>query len=924
MLRAQVSLKLVGLLIAALLASPARASDFAFLHTPPEAAAPGKDLVITGSITNAGQVRQARLRFRRIGTDRFEKTQMRSEGGDRYTAVIPGRFVRKPGVEYFVVIQDVLRQPHLIYASPDRPAQARIGVPGKEPDKPKPTPKPEVAPKPAEGEVNPFETAEEFELRTGKKRDDSGGDADTTVMPILPPVDDEGAAVLPGQDPDLLDEFAVFSAEDSTSLAASYSQKTSEAAAIISVVSRQRIEQMGARTLLDVLKALPGVETGKDVSGFDRVSMRGVRKDGEILLLVDGHRWNNFYNGRPYWAIPADIIERVEVIRGPGSALYGTSAFVGVVNVVTRETSGFWADAGFGSFLTPRAAAGGGFSAAGFNLHGAGDAGWTSGPQLRIQEDAASTTVLDREERDKFIQAWGFDTALALKADYAGDWMAGGKLYTRGQAAYELRGPYLGRFDTAGPDTTLSWLVLSLDLGYRHPILDTGSVDVRVYGDQHNIDQTWQLTPYGYSYPVTVEGQPQVQTFDSGVLSRTAYSANTLGTEARVDIPIVATNRLVVGSQLEFLFIPDGGFLLEVNRTADGRALGGLAAPDADQIPLEQNGQGRLAAGLYLQDEWQLLDPLFLTVGVRLSYFSDVDFDPLTHITPRAGLVWEIIDNLNLKLLYATAFRAPTFEESYDQTPLAFADFSPGVHLGNPELLPVFLQTGETALSYDFTFAGFRYRVGSNLFYTQIRKSIDAIDESGTQEPLQNSGGRDIIGAELDGRVEFTAGSYLYAAFGWVRSCHKVVTAEEEEAILAEEERFDIFPACQQPLAPPEGEEQATYSLLTEVPQYRLNIGANLEIGDLADLHLLTMFGGERRNNVRSTLESIRTYKIPAYALVNVNLRTKPIMDIFGFELTLLNALDFPYLDDVPRPDRVKGLLPREGVAAYASIYLQL
>ncbi|MBN2358896.1 MAG: TonB-dependent receptor [Deltaproteobacteria bacterium] len=885
---------------ALLLGDLALAADFAFLHTPPDQAAAGQDLVITGSITNAGRVKRARLRFRRIGEKSFEKVDMQSDGGDRYTAVVPASFVQTPGIEYFVVIQDIARQPHLIFASPDSPARIRVGkaktepkVEPKSPDK-KPDGKPPDE-KPVEsnqvGTDHPFETQEEYELRTGLAA--TGSAEEVKALPLLPPLTGEEAAVgEPGIEADLLDEFAVFAAEDSTSLAASYSQKTSEAAAIISVVSRQRIAQMGARTLLDVLKSLPGVETSKDVSGFDHVAFRGVRNDAEILLLVDGHRWNNFYDGRPYWAIPADIIERVEVIRGPGSALYGTSAFMGVINVVTRETDGFWGNAGFGSYLEPQGALGGGFSFGGFTLHAAGDMQWTNGPSLPIAEDSASSVVLDRDPRDSRTQAWGFRTAAALKADYTSDLLAGGKVYGRGQLLYALRGPYIGRFDTAGPDSKLSWLVYSLDAGYRQPFLGTGYFDFRLYGDQHIIDDLWQLTPYHYEYPVAGE----MQTFAEGVLSRTAYTADTVGAEALVNVPIFDVNRLVIGSQLEYLFLPDGGFLLEMNRTAEGVALPNLAKPD---VRLDQNGQGRLSAAVYLQDEWQVFKPLFLTLGVRLSYFSDVNFDPLTQITPRAGLVWEIVDDLNLKLLYATAFRAPTFEEKYDQTPATFADFSPGVHLGNPDLLPEFIQTGEAGLSYDFTFAGFRYRVGGNAFFTQIRKSIDRIDESGVADPLKNSGGRDIVGAEIDARVEFTAGSYLYSTFGWLRAWQRVF--DEEGAELPDE---------------------STY--LTDVPQYRLNIGANLEIGDLADLHLLTMFGGERRNNVRSTLESLRTYRIPPYALVNLSLRTKPILGLFGFALSLYNVLDFPYLDDVPRPDRVTGLLPREGVSLFGSVYLEM
>ena len=895
---------IVGLLW--LVPGQVQAAEFRFVPEKIELAQPGQDLVLRGTIEPAKRVRKARLRYRVQGDDTYQKTALDALGEGQFRAVIPASAVQEPGLEYFVVIQDVNRAAFLIYASPHKPARIAVG------QKSAVTEDGEMAAIGSQEHQesgdssasadNPFETAEEYELRTGHPREEPStstqSDTDASLS-YLPPVDDD--VILPaGQDPDLLDEFAVFSAEDSTSLAASYSQKTSNAPAIISVVGRQRISQMGARTLLDILKALPGVETSKDISGFDHVSIRGVRNDAEILLLVDGHRWNDFYDGRPYWGIPAHLIERVEIIRGPGSALYGTSAFMGVVNVVTRETMGLWGDLGLGSFIEPSMALGGGFAAQGFRVNGAADLNWTQGAKLKIAEDSATGVVFDRRPEDQVTQAWGLRGAASLKADYTGEMLAGGKAYARAQGMYELRGPYIGRYDTAGPDSKLSWMVLSGDLGYNYPLFDSGSVDFRLYADQHNVDRTYQLSPYGFNYPVSINGETRIQEFPSGVLSRTAFMANTVGTELQVNIPLFDVSRLIVGSQLEYLFIPDGAFLLEMNRSPEGVALTGLAQPDPAKIALEQNGQGRLSAALYLQDEWQIFKPLVLTLGVRLSYFSDVNFDPLTHITPRVGLVWEIVDKLNLKLLYATAFRAPTFAEKYDQTPLAFADFSPGVHLGNPDLLPEFLQTGETGLNYDFTFAGFRYRVAGNAYYSQIRNAIDRIDESGTQEPLVNSGGRDVLGYELDGRVEFTAGSYLYSTFSWFRAWQKVYDLDSG-AELSDQE-----------------------SLLTAIPQYRLNVGVHLEIGEMADVHLLTMFGGERRNNVRSTLESLRTWRIPAYALVNLSIRSKPIMDLFGFELSLYNLLDFPYQDDVPRPDRVSGLLPREGSSAFLSMYLIL
>ncbi len=118
------------------------------LHTPPDQAPPGKDLVITGSITNAGRVKKARLRYRKVGDKNFEKVDMQSDGGDRYTAVIPASLMQPPGVEYFVVIQDIARQPHLIFASPESPARVKIGKakPETGPGLGRPDEKPDVKP----------------------------------------------------------------------------------------------------------------------------------------------------------------------------------------------------------------------------------------------------------------------------------------------------------------------------------------------------------------------------------------------------------------------------------------------------------------------------------------------------------------------------------------------------------------------------------------------------------------------------------------------------------------------------------------------------------------------------------------------------------------------------------------------------------
>jgi hypothetical protein len=78
--------------------------------------------------------------------------------------------------------------------------------------------------------------------------------------------------------------------------------------------------------------------------------------------------------------------------------------------------------------------------------------------------------------------------------------------------------------------------------------------------------------------------------------------------------------------------------------------------------------------------------------------------------------------------------------------------------------------------------------------------------------------------------------------------------------------------------------------------------------------------GAERRNNTRSVLELIRRYKIPAYSLITAQVRTEPIGDHFELAVVVQNAFDHDMRDDVPRPDRMPNLLPREGVSAFLTL----
>jgi outer membrane cobalamin receptor len=133
---------------------------------------------------------------------------------------------------------------------------------------------------------------------------------------------------------------------------------TPEIGSSVSVLTRQEIDDRSAQSALDVLRGLPGVEvnqTGRH-GGSTGVFVRGGNSNYN-LVMVDGIQLNQFGGDFDFAPLPADGVERVEVTRGPESALYGSNAVTSVINIVTRQGDGpphFTLQAEGGSFTTRR------------------------------------------------------------------------------------------------------------------------------------------------------------------------------------------------------------------------------------------------------------------------------------------------------------------------------------------------------------------------------------------------------------------------------------------------------------------------------------------------------------------------------------------------------------------------------------------
>ncbi len=123
-------------------------------------------------------------------------------------------------------------------------------------------------------------------------------------------------------------------------IASRLQQSQEEAPSAVYVVTRADIERYGWRDLSDILRVLPGFDFGNDGTALIGLSERGIwAHEGKLLLMVNGIQVSPLHNGNvnTYGTYPAELIERVEVIRGPGSAIYGQFAGAAVINLITRS-----------------------------------------------------------------------------------------------------------------------------------------------------------------------------------------------------------------------------------------------------------------------------------------------------------------------------------------------------------------------------------------------------------------------------------------------------------------------------------------------------------------------------------------------------------------------------------------------------------
>ena len=458
--------------------------------------------------------------------------------------------------------------------------------------------------------------------------------------------------------------------------ASKHEQKVTEAPSSVTIIDADEIKMYGDRNLAEVLESVRGLYISDDLN-YTYLGVRGFNRpgdyNGQVLFLIDGHRLNENVFGSVLFAndflLDVDLIDRIEVVRGPSSSIYGDNAFFGVINIVSkppRQIDGFEATAEYGSFDTYKAR---------FTYGKA----FTNGMQLLL-----SGTYFDTPGPSSlYFPAYNTPSnnvnhGVTRDTDYERAYNAFGSLTYNdltAEAAFNSR--------TKGVPTASYGTIF--DNSHFNTTDNRAFLDLKY---QRAFDQDWELLVRGsYDNYYYYGHYPLLYPPNTYVMYQDYAYGNWWTADAQLSKTLFDRHTLTAGVEFVDNFNQDQG-------NHDN-----YAATD-----VWNNHQTSTKSAIFGQADIHVFTNLIFNGGVRYDYFSTFGGT----VNPRLGLIYNPLDATTLKALYGTAFEAPTVYEMYYAGPS---------NEGNPGLKPETIATYELVLEQgigqhlNFILDGFYYKV---------------------------------------------------------------------------------------------------------------------------------------------------------------------------------------------------------------------
>ncbi|MES2675851.1 MAG: TonB-dependent receptor [Pseudomonadota bacterium] len=469
--------------------------------------------------------------------------------------------------------------------------------------------------------------------------------------------------------------------------------------ASISIFTRQQIQQLGVNTLEELMNYAPGYQSYlSDMGGitYSSRSRRVANGNREVLILLNGQRLihdalgvSSFTDGD----LPVDNIERVEFLRGPGSAIYGANAFMGVINIITPNRVNNASVSG-GNNFQQRASVNlnhefeNGLQASLFAHSSRANNG-----QSHFYDAFSKTTVDDTQQKSNA-------DSMYLRANWA-DW----SLHLRHVDRLVQHGYSLG------------------NVSDKDSLVDSYS-DIYALHYSTSVNEQWKFNSRLYKTPYEIIVRGKVAA--AGRISNLIFAGNESGIENHLQWQEGSANALIGA---------------DFSRYAMDNALAQswLLTPDNSFVSApSQLKMNRYLSAVYGQWQHAITTELNYILGVRYDDYSDVK----NYTSPRLGLIWQQSNNSTFKLLYGEAFRAPARNELYLR--------NNSTQQGNPDLHPEYSRTAELI----WTYSKENHYFTASLFNTDILDSIASTNTIPRQ--FVNFQKQRLNGLELEYKWELT------------------------------------------------------------------------------------------------------------------------------------------------------------------------
>ena len=541
-----------------------------------------------------------------------------------------------------------------------------------------------------------------------------------------------------------MDQLLSLSMEDLMKLKVNISTNTlqtlSKVPSVVTLITAEDIKATGATNLTDILQSVPGIYIQNNLFA-DRpmVTFRGASST-HTLIMVDGVPMSDLvWDPSIFWkGLPTSMIERVEIIRGPGSALFGSYASAGVINVITKAAVGIdKAEVGVrdGSFNTREGWVQDGGKVGSFDIGFTVELLHTDGPNPFIAVDGQTAT--DKKTGTNISYAPGYARYGYDSADLR---------FSMAQRHWRTLVDYTGQSNIK---TGLS------GGGVLDPLTsgEYSKFDIQQLYRNENFAKDWGLNAELHYSKLDYTSYDGFQNNPPGYVNPTTGITNSIGNidqyrsaESKFDYE---ASGVYTGFNAHAIRL-GGGYSSEDLYYVEEFINMGIG-PNGVQLPsnspLINNSSSpyvfapektRTISYGFLQDVWTFAHDWDLTAGARYDNYSDFGGT----CNPRVALVWQSNDKLTSRLMYGQAFRAPSFLQLYALT----ASNTP-----NPNLQPA--KTNTTDLSFSYL-ASKNVKLGLDLY--QFVESNLIVADSTPLAQFQNTGSNTSNGEELEAMWQAT------------------------------------------------------------------------------------------------------------------------------------------------------------------------